>query len=363
MAQPSVVIDEARFADLFLNDVPLLDLRSPAEFAHGSFPQATNLPLLSDDERRRVGLAYKESGQAAAIALGHELVSGEKRRARLAAWCAFFETRADGVLYCWRGGLRSEIVQTWLTETGVHVARVAGGYKALRRFLLETIETAARAAPPLVLGGRTGSGKTKLLRTFAQHIDLEDLAHHRGSAFGAHREPQPTPIDFENALGIELLKKRAAGARQILVEDESRTIGRLAIPASFYEAMGQAPVVVLEADLATRVHNILEEYVHEPLAHTPADALHATLCDALERIRRRLGGARHAEIRALLDAAFASGEDARHCAWIARLLEDYYDPQYDHQLRRKGERVLFSGGEAEVAEFLGQREALRRADC
>ncbi|MEE9254513.1 MAG: tRNA 2-selenouridine(34) synthase MnmH [Pseudomonadales bacterium] len=349
------VIDRTDFAELFVSGAPLLDLRSPSEFARGSFPHATNLSLLTNDERHRVGLCYKNKGQAAAMALGNELVSGEVRRERMRDWSRFFEDHCDAALYCWRGGLRSETVQAWLADAGVIAPRVTGGYKALRQFLLETTEHAPQAFRFLVLGGRTGSGKTKLLTQFAEHADLEALAHHRGSAFGGHREPQPTPIDFENALAIALLKKRAAGVREILVEDESRTIGRLAIPASLHQAMNDAPLVVLEAELATRVENILGEYVHEPLEHMSTEALEATLCGALGRIQRRLGGKRYAQIRALVEKAFASDDDALHREWIKRLLETYYDPQYDHQLDTKAERIVFRGDDEDVAEFLAER--------
>ena len=349
------VIHKADFAQLFASAVPLLDLRSPSEFDRGSFPHTTNLPLLTDEQRHRVGLSYKQKGQAAAMALGNELVSGEVRRERIVAWSGFFEAHVGAALYCWRGGLRSEIVQSWLADVGVVAPRVTGGYKALRQFLLESIEHAPDTFNFLVLGGRTGSGKTKLLERFSQHIDLEALAHHRGSAFGAHPEPQPTPIDFENALAIELLKNRTAGVRELLVEDESRTIGRLGIPASLYQAMNHAPLVVLEVELATRVDNIVEEYVHEPLDHMSAEALETTLCGALARIQRRLGGVRYAEIRTLVEKAFASGDGALHRRWITRLLETYYDPQYDFQLGAKAERIVFRGDEAEVARFLAER--------
>jgi tRNA 2-selenouridine synthase len=349
------IIQKAEFRSLFVEDVPLLDLRSPSEFARGSFPHAENLPLLTDDERHAVGLRYRQVGQRAAVALGNELVSGEVRGRRMQSWAKFFAEHQNGALYCWRGGLRSETVQAWLAAAGIEAPRIAGGYKALRQFLLDTLADAPQRHSLLVLGGRTGSGKTRVLKRIGESIDLEGLAQHRGSAFGGQREPQPTPITFENALAIDLLKHESRATREILLEDESRTIGRLAIPSPIHERMKSAPLVVLEVEMSRRIDNILEEYVHEALGAQSGEQLEASLCDALERIQRRLGGVRYAEIRELVKRAFASRDDDAHRRWIARLLADYYDPQYDYQLTAKSERVVFRGDAAEVTLWLSER--------
>ena len=222
--------------------LPLIDLRAPTEFALGAFPGAVNLPLLTDTERTAVGTRYKECGQQAAIALGHELVSGTTRNARIDAWRGFIAAHPDALLYCWRGGLRSQIAQEWLREGGVEVARVEGGYKALRRACLHAIDEFCATTQLLVIAGRTGCGKTELLNEFDAIIDLERLVNHRGSAFGSMSTPQPTPIAFENRLAIEML--RAMGHSRIIVEDESRTIGRLALPDPLHFAMQAAPLVV-----------------------------------------------------------------------------------------------------------------------
>ena len=131
--------DTRDFARLFLDDVPLLDVRAPVEFNQGAFPLATNLPLLNDDERHRIGICYKEKGQAAAIELGHQLVGGDIRAARTHTWLDWCRQHPDGYLYCFRGGLRSQTVQQWLAEQGVQQPLVTGGYKAMRRFLLDTL--------------------------------------------------------------------------------------------------------------------------------------------------------------------------------------------------------------------------------
>ena len=333
---------------LLAENVPLIDIRAPAEFAQGAFPASVNLPLLTDAERHEVGLTYGKDGQDAALARGHELVSGTVRAERTRAWARFAESHCGCWLYCWRGGLRSRIAQSWLEKEGIAVPRVAGGYKTLRRACLATLEGAAGDSKRwLVLAGRTGSGKTRVASGLANAIDLEGLANHRGSAFGALPGGQPTPIAFENALAVAYLKHDAP---TLILEDESRTIGRLALPAAWHERMGAAPLALLEATTEERIRNIGSEYVEQPLAGgvSPED-LHGRLAESLDRIRKRLGGDRHARIRAALDEGFGNGG---HEQWIRLLLEWYYDPMYDYQLASKRRRIVFRGNAAAVTEYL-----------
>ncbi len=326
---------------------PFIDLRSPKEFSAGAVPGAVSLPLLSDDERHQIGLCYKAEGQAAAIALGERLVAGTVRRARMDAWLAFAAAHPESWLYCWRGGLRSETVARWLAAEGVTLPRVPGGFKALRQCCLQVLERAPGSKPWLVLGGRTGTGKTRVLHQVTGAIDLEGLANHRGSAFGAALTPQPTPIAFENALAVATLRHKAP---LVILEDESRTIGRLGLPTAWHGAMQETPLVLLEAPLEERSAQIAREYVWEPLAAgLAASTLHARLQNALDRIRRRLGGQRHKEISGTLAAGFRTGE---HGPWIEALLTGYYDPMYDYQLEGKTARVIFRGEAAAVIEFL-----------
>lgn len=328
---------------------PFIDLRAPEEFAAGAVPGAVNLPLLNDDERHQVGLTYKNAGQAAAIALGESLVSGQLREDRLNAWINFARANPNTWLYCWRGGLRSSTAQDWLEAAGVHLERVPGGFKALRTRCLELLERATSSKPWLVLGGRTGSAKTVVLNRVEGSIDLEGLANHRGSAFGAARSAQPTPIDFENSLAVAWLQHAHPF---LLLEDESRTIGRLALPASWHSTMQTAPVVILEAELEQRAEHISREYVSEPLAAgVTEDELQQTLTSALDRIQKRLGGLRHREVSQLLERGFATGD---HTPWIERLLSWYYDPMYDYQLSSKAERVCFRGEASAVEDYLAQ---------
>ena len=326
---------------------PFIDLRAPKEFETGAVPGAVNLPLLTDEERHQVGLTYRERGQAAAIALGESLVAGPVREDRMDAWTAFIRAHPDAWLYCWRGGLRSSTVQAWLAEAGVAVQRVPGGFKALRHRCLALLERAPGSLPWIVLGGRTGTGKTLVLNRIAGSIDLEGLANHRGSAFGAALSPQPTPVSFENALAVAWLNHSHPF---LLLEDESRTIGRLALPERWHGAMQRAPLVILESGMADRVAHIAAEYVAEPLAAGLGEEMLAErLGSALDRIRRRLGGVRHKAVQTLMEAGFRTGD---HTAWIERLLTWYYDPMYDYQLEKKSDRVIFRGEAGSVIGFL-----------
>jgi tRNA 2-selenouridine synthase len=350
---------------LFLNDTPMLDVRAPIEFREGAFPQAVNHPLIDDAERHRIGKTYKDLGQDAAIELGVELVCGDTRASRIERWKAFAEAHPDGVLYCFRGGMRSRISQQWLRDTtGIVYPRVRGGYKALRRFLIEQLEENSPKVRPVVLGGRTGVGKTRLLHRLTPHLDLEKLAWHRGSAFGRHATPQPPQIGFENTLSIGVLKLLHNGNPWFATEDESRNIGARHMPMSFFEPLSRAPVVVLEATLEERIGVTLQEYVHDALqeyrdllGEQPGfEAWAEYLDNSLARIHRRLGGTRHLAIREQLQHALQrhreTGETGAHRAWIESLLVDYYDAMYNYQLEKKQDRVCFSGRSDEVREFL-----------
>jgi len=342
------------YAELLLDAVPMLDTRAPLEFAAGAFPSAINLPLMTDPERAQVGTCYKQQGQTAAIALGHRLVAGEVKAARVAAWCDFADRHPDAVLYCFRGGLRSQIVQQWMAEAGRPMPRVAGGYKAMRRFLLDALPQLLGRLQLIVIAGPAGSGKTRLLSQLPAALDLEGLAGHRGSAFGRLLDPQPAQISFENALTIDLLRLQRAGQATVFVEDESHLIGRLFLPMPLREAMQAAPLWLVEASLTARIAQIREDYVVDLgaryVARYAADGVarhFAALDESLARIARRLGGERYQRLRALLQAACAAqrvDDDPRHHdLWIAPLLSEYYDPMYRHQLQQHRHRVSTTG--------------------
>ncbi|MFZ1342041.1 tRNA 2-selenouridine(34) synthase MnmH [Thiothrix eikelboomii] len=352
-------------AGLVLAAQALIDVRAPIEFQEGAFPQATNLPLMNDAERAMIGKRYKDAGQDQAIRLGLELVSGEQKAQRIEAWQQFALAHPQGALYCFRGGLRSRITQQWLySATGIAYPRIAGGYKALRRYLLDELAGLPRRYQAYVLSGRTGCGKTRFLNTLKQVIDLEGLANHRGSAFGAQVKPQPSQIDFENALTIKLLQQLAKGYQQLVFEDESRSIGSIHLPDSLFFSLRTAPIVLLETSQAERLELTYQDYILDRLQAfqqhfgDPDQALSAfrqSLLTSLAKLQKRLGGVRYAKALAYLQLALAqqakTGETQLHQAWIEFLLTDYYDPMYDYQISQKRERIVFVGDIQAVLAF------------
>ena len=355
--------DCADFRQLFLSDTPLIDTRAPVEFALGAVPGAVNLPLMTDDERAQVGLCYKRQGQSAAIALGHALVQGDAKAERVQVWADFARQHPEGYLYCFRGGLRSQISQQWLAEAGCDYPRIVGGYKAMRRFLLDTLQQAAHR-PAVIVSGQTGCAKTRLLNEQPNGIDLEGLANHRGSAFGKRLGGQPTQIDFENRLAVALLRHAETHSdHAILLEDESRLIGRLAVPEVLREAMLKAPLLVVEMPLEDRVEHTYSNYILSNLADWQAQDgepegfrhFSAELLANLAALRKRLGGYRFTNLAAEMEAALSAhrqGDPEAHKQWIRNLLKDYYDPMYAYQLGLKSERVTFRGTYVEVMDWL-----------
>jgi len=353
------------YRGLFLADVPLVDLRAPGEFSHGAFPTGKSLPLMTDDERAQVGTCYKREGQAAAVELGYALVSGDVRQARLQQWLAFAKTNPNGYLYCFRGGLRSQTVQTWLAEQGVDYPLVKGGYKAMRRFLIDELERLLTDVELVLIAGKTGTGKTRAINALPNSIDLEGLACHRGSSFGQLLHPQPSQIDFENQISIALLKLHAAGSRRVFVEDEGRLIGRLSLPESLRALMSEASMVVIEETLESRIDVVLEDYVVDlgaryVKAHgVDGPRMH---CERLQgdlfRIRKRLGGERQQALSDLISEAFVlqknSGSGALHRQWIGELLADYYDPMYEYQLQQRRGKLRSSGSRSAVIAWANQ---------
>lgn len=357
----SDVVREGEFAGLFRRATTWIDVRAPVEFAEGSVPGAVNLPLLSDEERAAVGTTYKREGQAAAVALGHELVSGAVKDARVGAWLAELRRHPDAILFCFRGGLRSQITRRWIAEAGARRPLVEGGFKALRRFLREEIEKAG-SAPFVVVAGATGSGKTEFLHAAGPRVlDLEGAANHRGSAFGARPGGQPAQVDFENRVAVDWLRL-PAGEGAILVEDESRMIGRRVVPEGIFASIRTSPLVLLVDPIEARVERILRDYVREPLAAAagasgadPGAAVFDGFEAAVGAIEKRLGGLRATEIRADLRDARAEwlagrGVD-RNREWIRKLLQWYYDPLYERGLERRDSKILYRGGHAGAREW------------
>jgi len=356
-------IDDYR--SLFLNHTALLDVRAPVEFNQGAFPFTENYPLINDIERDIIGKKYKDMGQDKAIELGHQLVQGDVKSERINHWQSFINQHPEGVLYCFRGGMRSKISQQWIYEkTGIIYPRVKGGYKAMRRFLLDQLETSVNEIQPVILGGRTGIGKTILLNKLKQKTDLEGLFHHRGSVFGKHVTPQPTQISIENELSIDLLNHRDNNISHIVFEDEAPNIGSRRIPEILFNKMQLSPIIQLETSVDSRVDITFQEYIIEALAEhqkfyneeSGFTSWSTQLNEAIDKIQRRLGGVRYKELKSILNQAIAehqsTGNMELHREWIKSLLVDYYDPMYDYQFSKKSDRVIFKGSQNDVLDYL-----------
>lgn len=327
----------------------LIDVRAPVEFAQGSLPGAISLPLMDDEERHRVGIEYKQAGQAAAIALGERLVSGSLKAGRVEAWQRALQRHPDALVFCYRGGLRSQIAQQWLAEAGMPRPRIAGGWKAMRAALCDRIDAAAER-PLLVVGGLTGCAKTSLIQRLDNGLDLEACARHKGSAFGRHPLTAPSQIDFEHAMGLGLLDIDGP----CVLEDESRHIGAINVPLAFWRAMERAPRVRVEMPLDWRLAQIRKDYIDDlwdiysrQFGEWLGWALmRKQLASALARLRKRLGGARLARLQRLQALAFREherGNRQAHEAWLAPLLTEYYDPMYRYQLEKHAQTFLHVG--------------------
>lgn len=351
------------YLSIFLNDTPLMDVRAPVEFSKGSFPLATNIPLLDNGQREQIGICYKQKGAEAAVSLGYKLATDDIRQQRLQDWQNFVKTNPQGYMFCFRGGQRSHLTQEWLAESGCQYPLVKGGYKALRRFLIDELDDAIEESSLIVLSGKTGTGKTRLIKQINDSVDLEGLANHRGSSFGRRQGGQPTQIDFENRLSVELLKHRHhKPGRPVLLEDESKLIGRCSLPQELRNKMQQSPLILLDESIEERVEIGLQEYVRDNLSDVVAvygeekgfDQFVEGLNGSLYRIRRRLGGERYQQLCDILAAATrahqSNGSIDGYRPLIAILLLEYYDPMYDYQLGQKQGKIIFRGTRQEILE-------------
>ncbi len=308
----------------------IIDVRSEGEFVQGHIPGAINVPLFTNSERAIVGTIYKQQGKEPAVQKGLDIVGP-----KLSTFVHDVKSKIQGkevLVHCWRGGMRSGSF-AWLLETsGLVPSTLVKGYKAYRNFVLSTFSTPFNL---MLLGGKTGSGKTKLLHNLKEQgeqvIDLEELCSHKGSAFGAiGQKAQSSTEQFENNL-CEILLKMDPNKR-IWLEDESRNLGGIYIPDNFWLQMKQAPLIFLEVDKKIRIANLVQDY-----ASYPKELLE----EAIQRIQKRLGGlhlklatealhnndfAQVAEICLMYyDKAYLSGLDKREKNTVHRIEVDSFE--------------------------------------
>lgn len=344
---------------------PVADVRSPGEFNTGHIPGAVNIPLFDDAQRADVGTLYKQEGNLKAVMRGIDLAAPEmsgKLRAGLSLAAAGKPMQNTGstvtgrplqdpgstvtgglqagtdaaspgrlLVYCWRGGMRSEAMAWLFSLGGIEPFVMRGGYKAYRNYILEELSCERRY---LILGGLTGSGKTGILKYMrsagAQVTDLEGLASHRGSAFGAlGQAPQPSSEHFANLLYDDLSVHDRENP--VWLEDESRNIGTVFMPDCFYWRMQAAPVIALMMSIETRMPRLLREYTSFP----PEDIIASVM-----KISKRLGGDRTLEaIKALRCGDYPTA---------IKITLQYYDKSYHYGLSKRPEgQVIYINTETD----------------
>lgn len=306
------------------SQLPLLDVRTPAEFERGHIPGAINFPLFSNDERVIIGTLYKQKGKDVAVEKGLELVG--PKLASFVKEAKKLAVDKEIMLHCWRGGMRSGSM-AWLFETaGLRPKVLKGGYKAYRQQVHQ--DFSERKLDLIVLGGATGSGKTLILHAMQEQghqiIDLEQLANHKGSSFGAIDEDlQPITEHFENLLHQKILELDST--KPVWTENESRGIGTVYIPEGFWAQMQAAPLINISIPKKNRLDILAQMYVgKDPSALIPA----------FERIRKKLGGQNLNKAIEYLHEG-----DYRAAADIALI---YYDKAYAYGLQKnKSPRIIY----------------------
>jgi len=306
--------EKITFTPALLGSHCIVDVRTPLEFSEDHLPGAINVPILTDEERVEVGTIHKQLGPQPARQRGLELTCS-----RFGGMVAEIAAHAAGrpiLVYCWRGGLRSLSMAILLEMSGYPVLQLRGGYKAFRGQVISCFENFTPPAPLIVIHGMTGTGKTTFINGLDHQnwtpIDLEGLACHRGSAFGSVGLDQSlSQKRFETLLWDEF--RKAPADRPIVLEGESPRIGRISLPGNLYQVMAESCKVWCSASLETRVQRLAGEYAREEYR--------APMAEALERIRKKLGGQRYAELAGLLAAWDIEG--------LGRgLIVHYYDKLY-----------------------------------
>ncbi|MDG2220701.1 MAG: tRNA 2-selenouridine(34) synthase MnmH [Rubripirellula sp.] len=297
-------------------DTSVVDVRSPGEYAQGHIPGAVSAPLFSDDERAIVGTLYKQQGRAVAIERGLEFAT-EKADA-LAEAIADAAGESPFVIHCWRGGMRSRGVARLCDQRNLKPQLLNGGYKSFRQAALKSFEQHRNI---ILLAGKTGTGKTILLQKLSdageQMIDLEGLAVHRGSVFGAiPGRDQPTTEQFENLLFPQW--HQLDPLQPVWIEGENQAIGRVHVPQHLFEQMVTAPIALVEADRGSRIEFLLKDY------EVVSDE---NLIDAVQRLKKRLGGLR---LQQAIDAIHDGNRQE-----FANLTLDYYDKSYGKALQHR----------------------------
>lgn len=299
----------------------LIDVRSPSEFKESTIPGSLNIPVFNDEERAEIGTLYKQVSVDAAKERGLEIMS-----AKLPAFVkGFKDIEGNKAVFCWRGGMRSRTAATVLSLMDIHVYRIQGGIKAYRKLVVDTLDRTELDAEAFVLHGFTGTGKTAILKQLQEEgypvLDLEGLSGHRGSIFGHIGLSSRNQKTFDSLL-LERLKE-LSGSPYVLIEAESKRIGKVVLPDFLMEKKEAGTAIVINLPIEERVLQIMKDY-------RPTE-FKADYIEAFNRIKERIHTPIAAEIGRCLN------ED-RFPEAIELLLTHYYDPKYDHSSRQYDER-------------------------
>jgi len=293
-----------------------VDVRSPREYEKGHFTNAINLPIFNNKQFSNLGIVYKNEGQDKAIELGQEYASSRSS----AIINKLSELRnKDIILYCARGGMRSEGMHILLNNRGFNVSRIHRGYKSIREHMLSSFKMQKKL---IILGGNTGSGKTTILNKMKSKglsiIDLEKIANHRGSTFGnLGLSKQVTQQQFENNLAFEWVN--TPNQDYTYIESESRKIGRVVIPSEVWKNMSKSKYIKIDMGIERRVKNLLKEY------GSPDKII---LREKVDNIEKRLGGQNAKIAKEQLD----KNDLPKFCKL---LLENYYDKLYKRSFNKR----------------------------
>jgi len=328
--------------DEFLNlrkSLPVLDVRSEGEYKQGHICNALNFPILNDEERKLVGICYKQKGHEKAVILGYQLTGPKFFEMIKQAYKQFPEKKI--LIHCFRGGLRSRIMSYVLHSAGFDVKVLVGGYKVYRKHVLSVLESDLKMK---VIGGYTGTGKSEILIQLKekgkQIIDIESLANHRGSAFGGINMPaQPTQEQFENDLAEEISILDLD--KDVWIEDESRSTGKIKMPDKFYNQLRNANLYFIEKSFDKRAANILNTY---------GKFDKNLLIASTEKLEKRLGNL-------LMRQAVTHLENNEMKEWLDIVLH-YYDKAYQFGLEQRDKKKVIHVSEKEFI-FQYENERLK----
>lgn len=307
-----------------------IDVRTPKEFEESAIPGAINCPLFEDRERAQIGTLYKRFGQKVAIELGKSLADS-----RLSQFVKrFFPYKQELItVYCARGGMRSAAVVQLLASLEFRVQQLEKGYKGYRKHVLQKLETLC-PTDLIVIHGKTGVGKTRLLKKLSDSLDLEDLAQHRSSLFGAINKKPRSQKSFDSYLFSEFCKLSTKS--HLFIEGESRKIGNIFIPDSLFNVMRQGTMVLLTASLETRIERIIEDYVSE------SENTFHQLETALQSLR---GALSNSQVNWLCQCL----KRKEYEIVVETLLIEYYDPRYKHSMKNYHYALEVSGEDLDKA--------------